>query len=107
VAPTTIGPDAPSAISTPPRIVPIRIATNVPISMSALPPMSSSSARCCGRMLYFTGPNSVEWMPMQKRQVIRIGALASQKPIAPTHMIPISSSFTARMIRVFSILSAS
>jgi hypothetical protein len=43
--------------------VPTRIATKVPASINALPPTSSSFFRCCGRIAYFTGPNSVECRP--------------------------------------------
>jgi len=58
-------------------------------------------------MLYFTGPKSVEWTPMPKSPQSRMGALRRRNPAAPKTMMPISSSFTARMMRVFSSLSAS
>ncbi|MCY1183660.1 hypothetical protein D9M73_242990 [compost metagenome] len=49
---------------TPAPMVPARIARKVPISTRPLPPTSSSSRRACGRIEYFTGPNSAEWVPM-------------------------------------------
>mgnify|MGYP003488679552 CR=1 FL=1 len=42
-----------------PAMVPSRMATNVPVSINALPPTSSVGARICGRMPYLTGPNMV------------------------------------------------
>ena len=57
---TIVGPHPCTATSTPPASVPSRMATKVAISTSAFPPISSSSRRCCGRMLYLTGPKTVE-----------------------------------------------
>ncbi len=51
-------------IITPALMVPARIARKVPISTSALPPTSSLSRRCWGRIEYLTGPNSAECVPM-------------------------------------------
>src|SRR5262245_49201168 len=101
-AETTVGPVPGIATSTPPRMVPSRIARNVPSSTRALPATSSVSARCCGRMLYFAGPKSVECTPIMKRAPSRMVTLPSWKPMAPTHMIAISSSLTLRMMRPFS-----
>src|SRR5262245_46959938 len=102
VAETTAGPLPGIAKSTPPRMVPSRIARNVPSSTRALPATSSVSSRCCGRMLYFTGPNSVECTPIMKSAPSRMVTLRRWKPTAPTHMIAISRSLTARMMRPFS-----
>ena len=59
-------------------ILPSRIATNVPISTSPLPPTSSSLRRCCGRIAYLTGPNSVECTPMQSERE-RTAAIRSRR----------------------------
>ena len=53
---TIIGPLGFMATSTPPAMVPTRIATKVPDSTSALPPTNSSRANACGMIAYLTGP---------------------------------------------------
>ena len=45
--------------------MPIRIASEVPVSTSALPPTSSSGCSACGRIAYLIGPNSVECRPIR------------------------------------------
>ena len=60
-----------------PASVPIRIATKVPASTSALPPISSSSFRCCGRIAYLTGPNSVECRPSRNSAAISTARLCN------------------------------
>src|SRR5438552_3536555 len=104
VAETAVSP--PSFTSAPPRMVPNRMAANVPICTSALPPTSSSGWRCCGRMLYLTGPKTAECVPIRKTTPSRSGTLCRPRPAAPSSMIPISNSFTSRMIRALSNLSA-
>jgi hypothetical protein len=56
----------PSAASRPASNVPNRIARNVPISISALPPTSSSSRSTSGSRPYFAGAKNVECMPIMK-----------------------------------------
>ncbi len=46
---THIGPSCPMPTSAPPSMVPSRMATKVPISTRPFPPVSSLSARCCGK----------------------------------------------------------
>src|SRR3990172_1589449 len=101
-----VGPDG-RATRSPPRMVPRRIAAHVPVSTSALPPTSSRSSRVCGRIEYFTGPNTVEWTPIRNRATNRVTISPRTNPTAASAMIPISASFTSRMIRALSYLSAS
>ena len=61
----------PAPARTPPASVPSRMATKVPLSIKALPPTSSSSRRCCGRMAYLTGPKSVECRPSRNSALRR------------------------------------
>src|SRR5438094_835057 len=104
VAETVASP--PIFTSAPPRIVPSRMAAKVPICTRALPPTSSSAWRCCGRMLYLTGPKTAECVPIRKTTPSSRGTLWRWRPAAPSSMIPISNSFTSRMIRALSNLSA-
>ena len=104
VAETVASP--PIFTSAPPRIVPSRMAAKVPICTRALPPTSSSAWRCCGRMLYLTGPKTAECVPIRKTTPSNRGTLWRWRPAAPSSMIPISNSFTSRMIRDLSNLSA-
>ena len=87
-------------------IVPIRIATNVPISTRPLPPTSSDDLRCCGRYAYLTGPNTVEWTPIRNVQTYSSGALCSMKPAPPTSITAISKVLTRRVSVALSYLSA-
>ena len=57
-----------------PIIWPKRIAKKVPDSIRPLPIISSSFCRYSGRMAYFTGPNSVEWVPIRNRHSSSKGA---------------------------------
>ena len=91
----------------PPASVPIKIATKVPASISALPPTSSVSCRCCGRMAYLTGPNSVECRPSKNSAPISTDRLCRKKPMAATPMMTISSTLTNRASNALSYLSAS
>ena len=52
--------------SSPPTIVPMRMARKVPASTSALPPTSSLWRRCCGMSEYLSGPNMVASTPIRK-----------------------------------------
>ncbi|MNQ49048.1 hypothetical protein D3C85_629400 [compost metagenome] len=82
---------------TPALMVPARMARKVPISTSALPPTNSSSRSTWGRIEYFTGPNSAEWVPMAKSARNSSGRLSKKKPRAPTAMMAISASLMARI----------
>ncbi|MCY1457288.1 hypothetical protein D9M71_745760 [compost metagenome] len=82
---------------TPALMVPARMARKVPISTRALPPTSSSSRSTCGRIEYFTGPNSAEWVPMANSARNSNGRLSKKKPSAPTAMIATSASLIARI----------
>ena len=104
---TTVGPLGFNATNTPPAIVPTRIATNVPDSTNALPPTSSSLARDCGMMAYFTGPKSVECKPIRNSEMKSTPRFAVTNPNAASAITTISKIFTPRITRVFSYLSAS
>ena len=93
--------------SSPPHSVPMRMATKVPASISALPPTSSSVCRCCGRMAYFTGPNKVEWQPIKNSPKSRTLRLCSQKPRPAMSMMTTSRTLTSRASVALSYLSAS
>ena len=67
------------AIIQPPKIMPSRIAIEVPVSTSALPPISSDSFSCCGRIAYFTGPNSVDCTPPRKSAASSSGRFCSEE----------------------------
>ena len=90
----------------PPTIVPIRIATKVPISTMPLPPTSSAFDRCCGKYEYLTGPNTVEWTPIRNVHRYSNGALCSQKPAPPISITTISKLLTKRVSMALSYLSA-
>ncbi len=119
VIPQTPTTSAPLATRTtlPPRMVPSRIARNVPASMSALPATSSSSRRCCGSSsssrrccgssAYLMGPKTVECVPRQNSAPSSAGTLCCQSPHAPSAMIAISAIFTQRAIAALSVRSAS
>src|SRR5690606_3538582 len=81
----------------PAPMVPARMARKVPISTRALPPTSSCSRRAAGRIEYFTGPNSAEWVPMANSAASIRYRLSSRKPPAPTSMITTSASLIARI----------
>ncbi len=83
-------------------MVPPRMARNVPISTSALPPTSSSSVSCCGSIEYLTGPNSADWVPMQNSTTSSSGRLPSSIPRAPASMMRISANLIRRISTAFS-----
>ena len=47
-------------------------------------------------MLYFTGPNTLEWQPIRNRATKRRSSRRPRNPAAAIPMIPISASFTQR-----------
>ncbi len=98
---------SPLPASRPPSRVPSRMATKVPASISALPPTSSSLFRCCGRIAYLTGPNSVECRPSRNSATKSTARLCTRKPAPATSTMPISSSLTSRASAALSYLSAS
>ena len=53
----------------------VRIATKVPDSTRALPPTISSLRKCCGKMLYFTGPKKLDCVPIKNSNSINKGML--------------------------------
>ncbi|CRM74639.1 hypothetical protein [Pseudomonas sp. 22 E 5] len=81
----------------PAPMVPARIARNVPISTSPLPPTSSSSCSAWGMIEYFTGPNSAECVPMANSASSISSRWLNRKPVAPTAMITISPILIARI----------
>ena len=74
--------------------------------MSPLPPIISSVCRCCGRIEYLMGPNTVECRPMRKRASSSRGRLSRVKPAAASSMMAISAALTMRIRRALSYLSA-
>ena len=103
---TPAAPPAPFLTRKPAAIVPPRIATKVPISTRPLPPVSSSSRRCCGRYAYFTGPKRVECTPMRNTAAYSSAGWRATKPVAAMAITAISRFFTKRMSAPFSTLSA-
>ena len=95
------------AISCVPAIVPIKIARKVPSSTRPLPPTSSDSLRCCGKMPYLIGPKKADCVPIRNNTAMSIGTLCSQKAAAPKAMMTISASLMRRINIDFSNLSAS
>ena len=81
----------------PAPMVPARMARKVPISTRALPPTSSCSRSATGRIEYFTGPNSADWVPMANKVNSISGKLPRIKPTEPTAMINTSASLIARI----------
>ena len=106
-AATYVAPCPGRFMSTPASKVPARIATNVPISTSPLPPTISASRSTCGRMEYLSGPNSVECRPIRNSATSSAGMLRVVKPAAATTMIATSSSLMKRASRALSNFSAS
>ena len=90
----------------PPKMVPIKMARKVPVSISALPPTSSSSRRWSGRMLYFSGPKKADWVPIRNSTNISSHTFSSRKPTPASPMTAISIILTNRIRRDFSSLSA-
>ena len=86
--------------------MPARIDSDVPISTRPLPPVSSSGLSTAGRIEYFTGPNSVDCMPVANSATSSSGMLAVRKPIAASVMIPISIVVVITIRRCFSSFSA-
>ena len=99
--PSTAKPNAATPAShggmIPPSSCPVRIATNVPASTRPVPPISSWGCRCCGRIEYLTGPNTVECTPIRNRQVSSTGTDSNQNPPSASAMMAISAPFTARI----------
>ncbi len=54
-----------------------------------------------------TGPKRVECRPIRNTQASNTGTLPTQKPMAASSMMPISSHLTKRMTTVLSYLSVS
>ena len=99
---TASGPSGLMPISTPPTIVPTRIAPKVPDSTSALPPTNSRLSSACGRMPYLSGPKSVDCNPIRKRQTKSSARLPVTKAKAATAMTATSSSLVQRISIDFS-----
>lgn len=78
----------------------------MPISTSPLPPVSSSGLSTDGRMEYFTGPNSVDCMPVQNNATRRTIMFWVRNPTAASVMMPISIVVVMRISLDFSSFSA-
>ncbi len=103
----TVGPWLPARLKIrPPKIMPIRIDSEVPISTRPLPPVSSSGLSTEGRMEYLTGPNRVDCRPVQNSAVNRTIRSWVRKPIAASDMITISIVVVIRINFDFSSFSA-
>ena len=61
----------------PPTNDPSRIATEVPICTTALPPTSSVASRCCERFAYMSGPKKADCTPSGKRTANNAGTLST------------------------------
>ena len=108
---TTITPTSRAGCSAPanklPAMVPIKIATKVPISICALPPISSSRRKCWGIIAYFTGPKKADCVPMANSTDIISQISLNHNAATPPSIIKISASLIRRIITDFSYLSAS
>ena len=93
-------------ISSPPKIVPISMDTNVPASIRALPPINSSARNWSGRMPYLTGPKKADCVPMRKSTTIRKFALCRKNPTAAPTIRNISISLMDWISFALSHLSA-
>ena len=80
---------------------------NVPVSTSALPPVSSCGRTSSGRMLYFAGPKNVDWRPIKKSTTSSSGRFSSQNPAAAPSISTISTALTQRIKVALLTLSAS
>ena len=97
----------PSAnISSPPIIVPTRIDTNVPASISALPLINSSLRNWSGRIPYLTGPKNVDCAPIRNSMSIRKFALPRKNPVAAPIIRMISTNLMIWINLALSHLSA-
>ena len=95
------------ATNKPPATLPSKMATNVPISVMPLPPVSSCSSSTRGKYEYLAGPNTVECRPIKKVQANSTAACWVIKPTAASSMMAISQFFTHRMMVVSEYFSAS
>ena len=102
-SPSDTSPKPPMVV---PAMVPSRIATNVPICTMALPPTSSVASRCWGSTAYFSGPKKVDCVPSRNSAANSAGTLCEKSAMPASAATPISPSFTKRISRAFSNLSA-
>ena len=73
---------------------------------SRSPSPSSSGFSTAGRIEYFTGPNSVDCMPVANSATSNTRMSCSRKPTAASDMIAISIAVVMRISRAFSMRSA-
>ena len=104
-AETMAGPSC-NPISTPPAMVPARMAPNVPASIRALPDSSSASRNCSGRMPYFRGPKNAACTPRPNSTANRAGTLPDRKPQAARARMTASNPLVSWISRDLSSLSA-
>ena len=88
-------------------MVPIRIARNVPASISPLPLANSPARSCTGRIAYFTGPKNAECTPNPNSTPISSHGSSVSNPTEPSTISPISHSFTQRISPAITLRSAS
>ena len=79
---------------------------DVTISIRPLPPVSSSGLSTCGRIEYFTGPNSVDCRPVRNSTTSSSAGQPMTKPTAASDMMPISIPVVTRISAAFSYFSA-
>ena len=78
----------------PPAMVPSRMATRVPISTMALPPTSSVSCRCWGRIANLSGPKKVDCTPSRKTTASSAVTFCTYRAVAASTATTISPSLT-------------
>src|SRR5690606_5385421 len=97
---------AEAAMTAPPRIIPNRIAREVPDWNRALPDISSSGFRTSGKMAYLIGPTEVDWMTITNQANNRIHNLNRNKPIVLSYMMIIPCNLRKEFSCEHSYLSA-
>lgn len=94
-------------MKSPPKSVPVIIAMFVPALTSPFPATSSSSLRCCGSMLNFSGPKKVDFVLTRKSDRTSSQRFSAMSAAAAPHMISTSEPLILRISADFSNLSAS
>ena len=82
------------------------MATKVPISTKPLPPTSSVSCRCCGRIENFKGPKKVDCTPNKNSTASMAAAFCKYSDNPASTATAISKTLMRRIKRDFSYLSA-
>ena len=107
MAPASTGRPQSCKTRKPPNMVPSRIVTNVPSSISALPAINSSRFRYCGSTPYLIGPKKAAVVPAKNSTTRCMKGFCSHRLAAPNTMAARSNSLIQRASVALSCLSAS